>query len=329
MKAIIVYFSQTGNTEKVAMAIKKGVTKIADKCDIVKIKEANPRRLHEYDLIGLGTPVFGVEPPNVRIFINNMRFVGGKHIFVFNTHGTLPELFFPSIYPRLKEKGLVVIGMRDWYGNCYLSHCPKPYPTDGHPDKTDLKEAEDFGRKMAETSKKIYTGEKKLIPALPEMPVVSFQVLDLLLRATQKVPGFNFHGIYTYDQSKCNYPKCHICVDNCPMNYIDFSTEPRKFGQEGNRCATLCWFCEMICPTGAIKKISDGMNSIYQTEAKRLEDIARVEGKNAFVAGIEEAEAQGKFRSLVDKSKLGSSMHTVRKPVKHPRFKIPSEEIDA
>lgn len=120
MKCILIYFSQTGNTEKIARAVQKGVQQAAGYCDIVKIKEANPRRLYEYDLIGLGSPAFGAAPDNVRIFVNNMRFVGGKHIFVFCTHGSGPEPFFPSLYQRMKSRGLTVIGMGDWYGDCYL-----------------------------------------------------------------------------------------------------------------------------------------------------------------------------------------------------------------
>jgi flavodoxin len=87
MKCIVIYFSQTGNTEKVAKAIQAGVKQASGHCDITKIKDANPRRLYEYDLIGLGSPCFGREPFNVAAFINKMRFVGGKHVFAFTTHG--------------------------------------------------------------------------------------------------------------------------------------------------------------------------------------------------------------------------------------------------
>jgi flavodoxin len=93
----VVYFSQTGNTEKVAYAIQAGIKQAAGHCDIVKIKDANPRRLYEYDLIGLGSAVFGVT--NVYEFIKNMRFVGGKHAFSFCTSGGDPEFFSPLWSP--------------------------------------------------------------------------------------------------------------------------------------------------------------------------------------------------------------------------------------
>lgn len=170
MKSIVIYFSQTGNTEKIARAIKNGVSKLTGHCDIVKMQEANPKRLYEYDLIGLGSPVIGRVPGNVNIFIKELRFLGGKHIFSFCTHGTHPELYFPDIVLKLKRQGLTVIGTRDWYGTVFLVHFPKPYPTDGHPDQTDLKEAEMFGCEMVELSQKIYAGETELIPPVPAWP---------------------------------------------------------------------------------------------------------------------------------------------------------------
>ena len=116
MKCIIIYFSQTGNTEQIAKSIQAGVKQTAGHCDIVRIKEANPRRLYEYDLIGIGSPIFHwVAPANVISFVNNMRFVGGKHAFAFCTHATT-WYFDESIVPRLKNRGMIAIGTRDWYG---------------------------------------------------------------------------------------------------------------------------------------------------------------------------------------------------------------------
>ena len=116
MKTLIIYSSQTGNTEAIAYNIQTGVKDVTGQCDIVKIKDANPKRLYEYDLIGLGAPTYGgTEPANVTIFIHDMWSVGGKHIFVFHSHNTMPLFFFPAIYPKLIHKGLVVIGMHGWY----------------------------------------------------------------------------------------------------------------------------------------------------------------------------------------------------------------------
>ena len=77
-------------------------------------------------------------------------------------------LFFPSVIPKLKKRGLTVIGWADWYGhNWGPIHNPTPYGTDGHPDDIDSREAEEFGREMVWRSQRIYAGEISLIPREP------------------------------------------------------------------------------------------------------------------------------------------------------------------
>ena len=82
MKCVIIYFSMTGNTEMVAGRIHRGVKQAAGHCDIFTIKEASPRGLREYDLIGFGFPVQAAPSlQNIAHFIRDMVFVGGKHLF--------------------------------------------------------------------------------------------------------------------------------------------------------------------------------------------------------------------------------------------------------
>jgi flavodoxin len=170
MKAVVIYSSQTGNTEKIAYAIQRGVKQVTGQCDSLKMKETNPKRLYEYDLIGIGAPTHGSkEPAWVDTFVKNMRYVGGKHCFTFSTHGTLPANFFASIIPKLKKKGLIVIGYDDWYGSGNHAQNPGPWYTEGHPDEIDLEEAEAFGREMVMRSARISHGETNLIPEVPAM----------------------------------------------------------------------------------------------------------------------------------------------------------------
>ena len=75
-------------------------------------------------------PQMWKEPPNVTAFINNLRFVGGKHSFSFCTHSTMGQRFNPSVVPQLRKKGLIVVGWNDWYGTSWGPiTSPTPYPT--------------------------------------------------------------------------------------------------------------------------------------------------------------------------------------------------------
>jgi flavodoxin len=91
VKCCIVYFSQTGNTEKIAKRVQAGVISAAGNCDLLELRYADPKRLYKYDLIGIASPVNRGEPLNVGRFINDMWSVGGKHAFTFCTHGTSPR----------------------------------------------------------------------------------------------------------------------------------------------------------------------------------------------------------------------------------------------
>lgn len=57
MKALIVYWSGTGNTEKVAKAIKKGLEKEGIAVTCKRPSEAEGEDLFDYDLICVGSPV--------------------------------------------------------------------------------------------------------------------------------------------------------------------------------------------------------------------------------------------------------------------------------
>jgi flavodoxin/NAD-dependent dihydropyrimidine dehydrogenase PreA subunit len=307
MKAVIVYFSQTGNTRKIARAIQTGIGQVLGQCDIATLKETDPAGLSKYDLIGLGAPVWSSrEPPNVTEFIKRMGSLKGKHVFPFSSHGSLPSGFMQSVVPALKKKGLLVVGYNDWYGGCIWQALPIPYLTDLHPDAIDIKEAKEFGADMARLSQRIYKGETQLIPRLPTMkewheryngrPVKISNELNVVSAAIIKGRKIN--------EEKCT--ECGLCVANCPADSIDFSTSPPSF--KGNCLG--CHFCEQICPTGAIEVNWDLVAKLHDKYIKILL------GKR-----LDKAELSGRFRRLVPKEAIGWNTHWYE-ITGHPRYKI-------
>jgi flavodoxin/ferredoxin len=294
MQCVVIYSSQTGNTEKIAHAIHTGVKQITVQCDVLKMKESNPKRLYEYDLIGIGAPTHhSKEPAWVDAFIKNMRFVGGKHCFAFATHGTLPANFFASIVPKLKERGLIVIGWCDWYGGGNHAQNPGPWYTEGHPDETDLQEAEAFGREMVARSIRISQGKTELIPKVPAMIDFGDLAPDKVFKNMRHVREFA-----KFEKEKCLYPACRLCMDNCPWDGIDITVDPVILHQPCTYCGGLC---EAICPTGAIN-----------CDAWREHPMPEVtpEGKGHIielgVPTLREAEEQGRFRRLISEEEVQS-----------------------
>ena len=171
LKGVVVYYSATGSTAKVAKAIHRGMKTIMD-CDIAPINKIDPKKMSDYDVIAVGGPIwFYRDTANLKLFIYNMPDMRGKLCIPFCTHGSEPSGYFFSISRTILKKGLTMIGWNDWYGSVFhVLHMPKPYLTDGHPDHIDLEEAEAFGRSMAERAQKIYGGETGLIPEIPGGP---------------------------------------------------------------------------------------------------------------------------------------------------------------
>jgi Fe-S-cluster-containing hydrogenase component 2/flavodoxin len=264
MKGIVVYYSGTGNNHKIARAIHRGMKEVIE-CDVATVKEVAPKDMVKCDLIGIGSPIWYFrEPANVRLFIYNLPDMAGKLAFIFSCHGTMPVGIFHSMVPPIQRKGLTIIGWNDWFGsNYYTLHGTKPYPLDGHPDAIDLKEAEDWGREMAERARRIYAGEQNLIPEIPHGP--------------QADPLFHPHGVMTFfpgaekphrkvNMEKCRYPECTLCVDNCVANAINFSVTPPTFNIK--TCINCC-LCDRMCPQGAIE--------IPDEELHRMRTMKRID----------------------------------------------------
>ena len=274
MRGIVVYYSATGNTAKIAKAIHRGMSASME-CAIAPLKKADPQTMAQYDLIALGAPIWYFrEPANVRLFIHALPDLTGKLCVPFCTHGASPTGFFWSMVPMLTKKGLTVIGYNSWYGSVYqVLHAPKPYFTDGHPDDIALREAEDFGREMAGRARRIAWGETGLIPELPKGPKAdslwqSHEVFRPFPPPPAKPgeparpapPPRESPVVRTVDMERCTYPGCTLCIDTCPVNAIDFSKRPVLFRKSCLNCA----LCDKMCPQLAIEVDAETMRNRTQ-----------------------------------------------------------------
>ncbi len=129
MKAIVVYYSQTGNTEKVAKKIagtldKKGIdvktvsiersrersyeenvedAKKEEKAEI----EGTKTDLSDFDMLFIGTPVWCGKPATpVNAYMDQCEGLDGTKIVSFVTHGGGgPSMTFDKIKDKLEPKG--------------------------------------------------------------------------------------------------------------------------------------------------------------------------------------------------------------------------------
>jgi flavorubredoxin len=92
-KAIVVYDSKFGNTEKIAKALSWGMRRNGFRVDCLKVDMADPIKLADYDLIAIGAPTHTLsisEPMND--FLKKLENVNlqGKDGFAFDTRLEYP-----------------------------------------------------------------------------------------------------------------------------------------------------------------------------------------------------------------------------------------------
>jgi len=90
MKALIVYDSVYGNTEKIARAVAEAITP-AGEVKVLQTGEANPSELESLDLLIVGSPTHGGRPtPAVQDFLNKVtqQSLKGIKVAAFDTRAT-------------------------------------------------------------------------------------------------------------------------------------------------------------------------------------------------------------------------------------------------
>lgn len=124
MDSLVVYYSETGNTEKIAEAIAEGLGSSARMVDD-----------EDADFVVIGTPVHGGRPAGqIMDFINK---TSAKKAAVFCTCAGRPRDTLETVVNELKRRGIDVIGQLE----IKLGRDP--------PTKEHLRQAKEFGRSLA------------------------------------------------------------------------------------------------------------------------------------------------------------------------------------
>jgi len=113
-KAIVVYDTKFGNTEKIARVLAEGIKEQGVEVDCVKVEEVEIGKLDEYDFLAIGGPThaFGLSKP-MKDFLQRLESIdiGGKKGFAFDTK--LKSRFAGSaakgIEKRLEKLGVSIV----------------------------------------------------------------------------------------------------------------------------------------------------------------------------------------------------------------------------
>jgi len=159
MKVLVTYFSETGNTEKLAKAVFEAVESY--KTEILRIQEVTG--VDGYDVIFIGFPVHSHSVPGkVEAFANKLP--EGQKVAYFATHGSMRggELAVTAFYHALNiAKNAVILGTFGCRGKVkqkiidglmekheHRAWAEEAQSAAGHPDEADLEDARAWVERM-------------------------------------------------------------------------------------------------------------------------------------------------------------------------------------
>jgi flavodoxin I len=114
MKALVVYDSVYGNTEKIAKSIGGAIT---GDVKVLRAREASPFELKSLDLLIVGSPTYGGRPtPPMKDFLNgaSQAAINGVKVATFDTRMTTRAVKIfgyaaGRIAGNLKKKGAIIV----------------------------------------------------------------------------------------------------------------------------------------------------------------------------------------------------------------------------
>lgn len=112
-KVLIVYWSGTGNTEKMAELIAQGAKAGKAEVELKSVLLASPNIVDDYQLIALGSPSMGaevIEEEDMEPFVESLKNkVQGKKIALFGSYGWGDGEWMRNWEDRMKDYGAEVI----------------------------------------------------------------------------------------------------------------------------------------------------------------------------------------------------------------------------
>lgn len=245
MKINLIYFSQTGNTRQVAIAMTNVLNTVGHSVRLISLKEASPECAVTGDLLGIGSPCFSSQAPTpIKEFLNTLPNLNGRPAFVFATSGGASGKVLSDLAGLLRSKGAHVVGGLLTRGEV---HHPAPNMVGrftGRPNRNDLDKAKKFIISIVE-----HVSAGKEFP-LPESRtetlkshwdfygIVGLISTDSMLQFLMPEP--------VPDPTKCD--QCRWCVEECPIDNITLNSYPNL----AKRCIR-CYRCLTGCPRQAFE----------------------------------------------------------------------------
>lgn len=239
MKILIIYFSGTGNTEKVAKQYKAAFEQQSAQVDLVSLPLGEEKiDFNGYDLIGFGYPIHAFNPPsNVLRFAKSIKKCQEKkRAFIFKTSGEpvrMSDVSSLKLIRLLKKRNIRVFNEYQYV---------MPY-------NIIFRHTDEMAYRMWSTAQQVIPIDcKEILSGTPRKAKKMF--LGGFLAWVLRIEHWGGRLIGRHYRVTDACIECRKCEKNCPTQNIRISDSGKfKFGKE----CLICMRCSFFCPTNAIQ----------------------------------------------------------------------------
>ncbi len=280
MKCLLIYYTGTFNTRYLTKLLKQKLEKENVQVDIYEINPLNYEKLNlqDYDLIGLGYPIYGFNAPCPFVkFIKKQKFLANQKVFIYKNSGETydaNEASSISIVKKVRKDKAII-------ENEY--HFIMPYNIHFRFEEPLIKEMLGYDDMLLDIL------VKEVLSNVTN--IKKYKLINRLITFVVKIQyiGGNVNSfLYKVDKDKC--VNCDKCIQNCPTQNI-YRNKKGKIKFHHN--CLMCMRCSFYCPKDAINiGFLQGwkVNGPYD-----FEKIAKLENKEKII----KEDTQGFFKCYV------------------------------
>ncbi|MBN2159459.1 MAG: EFR1 family ferrodoxin [Spirochaetes bacterium] len=244
-KAIVLWYSQAGHTERNGKLIGKTLQKLGLAVTALDIRSCDEHTLAGYELIIVGTPVYYLDvPSNVREWLEQIPAIDGIPVAAFSTFGGPGDNQYNTAWYVLKllaEKGGVPAAIAT-FGNMStfaptwsLGNEKRILKYRDRPNEEIYRQVRGFAKQIIAT---VQSGTPPSIPK--EFYPAEFLKGSIQVKFTKLM--ITRHAI---DRDRCT--QCGICAEKCPSGVINIA----DYIIDRKGCIA-CMGCVNNCPAQAI-----------------------------------------------------------------------------